>query len=66
MGYVDDYDSYTTELEKGTDDKGNYRLIQISYEVPCGCHPETCCCSGRSWRSSKYKQYEDGSKVSVT
>lgn len=31
------------------DEKGNYKEKLVVKEVPCGCHPETCCHPDGKW-----------------
>jgi hypothetical protein len=64
MSAIDSYDSYTTKLEEGVDEKGKFTKYRHNYEHPCSCHPETCChFDEKVWRSEEYKVYEDGSRV---
>jgi hypothetical protein len=52
--------------EKGTDNKGNFKIIEteVIKEDNCNCHPETCACRDYSYRYYE-KVYEDGTKVQV-
>lgn len=53
---VDSYRSNSQTIRVGEDEKGKYKLMQINYEVPCGCHPETCCCrDGKKWDNRRYE-----------
>ena len=66
MDCMDSYECTLIEINKGQDEKGEYKLMKLIREIPCSCHPETCChFDGKIKTSSKYKQYNDGSKVSV-
>jgi hypothetical protein len=66
MARFDSYDSFTTKLGEGEDEKGKFTKYRLNYEVPCSCHPETCCHFDQTvWRSREFKQYEDGSKVDL-
>lgn len=40
---MDSYDSILNKINDGEDEKGKYKLMELIQEVPCGCHPETCC-----------------------
>jgi hypothetical protein len=59
MDCADGYSSRVIKLDKfGEDENGKYELIEVQYEEPCGCHPETCCHgNGRRWASREYKKY---------
>ena len=35
--------SSTTEEKVYEDEKGKYQIKHVTKEVPCSCHPETCC-----------------------
>jgi hypothetical protein len=70
MGYfTDGYDYF--ELKKngvvitGEDKKGVYTVFREIYDVPCNCHPETCCCSGMMMRINDFKVYENGEKIQI-
>lgn len=64
MGYIDNYDGYTSKKGDGQDEKGKFIEYVDYYEAPCGCHPETCSHFGRrDWKSQRYRRYEDGSVV---
>ena len=46
------------------DENGKYKIEEEDREVPCGCHPETCCHGdGYKIRTRRTKKYlrEDGS-----
>ena len=65
MDCLDSYESTLIEIGKGKDEKGEYRLMKWIREIPCSCHPETCChFEGKIITSSNYKQYKNGSKAS--
>lgn len=66
MDSIDSYDSTLIKIKEGKDKRGKYKLMELHRELPCECHPETCCCSGKRTRVSRYKLYKDGSKVSVS
>ncbi len=39
--------------------------MELNYETRCDCHPETCCCNGKSWNVKRWKEYDNGHKESV-
>lgn len=58
----DSLDSYgcwsSVSKEILEDDKGKYQVKKITEEIPCSCHPETCChFDGKVLRSNKVKVY---------
>lgn len=64
MAAINHFKAYTTKLEKGLDEKGNFQKYRYNYEQPCDCHPETCChFDEKVWVTKEYKLYEDGSKI---
>lgn len=60
MDCMDSYRSFEIETkETGTDENGNYVIWEQHKQVPCNCHPETCChFSYKVWRITKFKKYE--------
>lgn len=65
MASIDSYHSFRKQIDEGVDDDGKFKLYEIHIETPCNCHPETCCCGGKSWKIRKFKIYENGTRVSV-
>ena len=60
MASKDDSNCYSIATgKKGKDENGKYEIYEIHREVPCGHHPETCGCSGRSWVTNEYKKYNE-------
>lgn len=66
MSAIDSGKSYKTHISTEKDEKGVYKLYEVDYEVPCNCHPETCShFSEMVWKTSRYKEYEDGTIVHI-
>jgi hypothetical protein len=63
MSSVDSYASSTSNKGKFRDKRGEYTLYKHTYSGPCGCHPETCGCSGVRWSEEVHKDYKDGKRV---
>ena len=44
MSALDSYYYKEFETNKvGEDEKGEYKIVNVCEELPCDCHPETCC-----------------------
>jgi hypothetical protein len=66
MDSLDSYDSTLVQIGSGVDDKGEDKLMRLDQEVPCNCHPETCChFDEKENNRTFYKEYKDGSTISV-
>lgn len=67
MDSLDSYECTLIEISKGKDEKGEFKLMKLEREVPCSCHPETCChFDEKVVVISRFKKYADGSKVDVS
>lgn len=56
---IDSYGYWShTKKEILEDEKGKYQIKKITKEIPCSCHPETCChFDGKVTRTSEEKVY---------
>ncbi len=67
MDSLDSYKDTLIEISRGIDEKGEFKLMKWEREVPCSCHPETCChFDEKVTKINRFKQYADGTKVGVS
>jgi hypothetical protein len=63
MSSLSSYESYRVKIGEGENKKGKYIEYERRYEVPCSCHPETCChFDEKVWTSEKFREYKNGIK----